>query len=104
MNESGVSETFQSNISCVAVVIDADASVDAESLVLIVKQTYDTIISVIVYTRHMWQNVEKLSWHVSLIEQNEIYTLNMQWFWLLFISLTLEAARTAHTTDTTRSL
>jgi len=53
MNESGVSETFKSNISCVAVVIDADASVDAESLVLIVKQTYDTIISVIVYTRHM---------------------------------------------------
>ena len=54
---------------------------------LIFKQTHDTIISVIVYTRgYMWQNVEKLSWHVSLIEQNEICTLNMLWFWLLFIS------------------
>jgi len=39
MNESDVSETFQSNISCVAVVIDADASVDAESLVTTVSET-----------------------------------------------------------------
>ena len=31
VNESDVSETFQSNISCVAVVTDADASADAES-------------------------------------------------------------------------